>query len=856
MAKLKRLVGALVGGAVLAFTTFMSAARGSKTSPGSAPRPSAPKGSSSPNILLIAIDDLDAETLDTMLEAGHLPNIQSRIVGGSADFRNAYVPCSICSPSRASLLTGKFSHNHGVWHVVGDEGPREFDDYLIATSGAYLPNWLGSAYYRAFVGKFHLGFRHPNWDFFRQVDGYDLRPGMYKANEGGKEVWPAVYQTKYIGDAAKEAIASAGDKPFFLVVAPTAAHVNISGWFQRPNHATGKFEGEPVALSQFTDEGAGGWRQHLVTVDFSTGAPVYSWWQRDSAQRDSGWGNWTKTGTAANIAPNTGNGAVVGWNVLKPAPNIRRQQLVRQIGPDVELYTRDIITNEPVKPWAFAGDEAILTGTGTLPVAGWSAIIFPSGVIRQQVVRGSETLGYVSYIRHRLPTSVSFTPWRLDPDWGETVVFGRLCGFTLIPVEKARYIVKLIVRRPGSANFQWWQSAEYIDFQELAFSGPESAVRSQALSNVVRQEGDQYLDPAMEYSPTGYSYRDKDIDGGKGTSSIPDGGTTIVTEVHPYYLLRAYAEGSWSPVVEGQTYHYGGAYPAGSLRLNRDPNGFDQASPQFDLPRNKPSFNTQLGNTIPFYSTATWPDLTGPVWGNRQQQDYLRRLALDRMEQLISVDRMVGEVVAAAGTNTIIIFTSDNGHFSGEHRLSNKLTPHEESIRVPLYIRHPQGQPRQIDHMVANIDIAPTIIDYAGQAWANPAFNVDGRSLRQLVDTGAVADWRRSLLLEYHRPRGLSPGDSAPTDWRFGLPDYLGLRQIHWTDTTSINSLYVQYYNNIVDPSTAFEFEYYLMDADPNQTNNQATGLVTELNNILRSFYTASGDTSRQIDTQGTLPET
>jgi arylsulfatase A-like enzyme len=851
VAKLKRLIGAIVGGAIVTFMTLMSAARGRKPNP-AASGSAAPKASSLPNILLIAIDDLDVDTLDTMLEAGQLPNIKSKLIDGSANFRNAYVPCSICSPSRASLLTGKFSHNHGVWHVVGDEGPREFDDYLISTSGAYLPNWLGNSYYRAFVGKFHLRFRHPNWDFFRQVDGYDLRPGMYKANESGKEVWPAVYQTKYIGDVAKQAIAAAGSKSFFLVVAPSAAHVNISGWFERHNHAIGQYDGMPVDISQFPDDQTGGWRQHLVTVDFSTGAPVYSWWYRDSAQRDSGWGNWIKTGTAATIAPNTGNGAVVGWNVMKPSPNIRRQHLVRQLGQDLEFYSRDFIANEPAKPWTLDGDETVLTGTGTLPVAGWSVIVFPSGVIRQQVIRGSETSGYVSYVRHRVPTSVVFSPWRLDPDWGEIVVFGRLCGFTLIHVEGARYLIKLIVRRPGSSRFQWWQSGEYIDFQELAFSGSKSAVRSTAAPNVVREEGDLYLDPAMEYSPvTGYIYHDKDSDGGKGVDSLPDGQTTIVTEVHPYFLLRAYAEGSWWPVADGQTYNYGGNYPAGSLRLNRDPHGFEESSPQFDLPRSKPSFNAQLGNTIPFFSKTTWPDLANPVWGNKQQQNYLKRLTLDRMEQLISIDRMVGEVVTAAGPNTIIIFTSDNGHFSGEHRLSNKLTPHEESVRVPLYIRHPQGQQREITQMVANIDIAPTILDYAGQVWTAPDFNVDGRSLRQFVDSGTVANWRRSLLLEYHQPRGLSPGEPSPTDWRFGLPDYLALREIHRAGAASIDSLYVQYYNNVANPTTAFAYEYYLMDADPNQTNNLATGKIVALDNILRDFYTASGSESRQLDTAG-----
>jgi arylsulfatase A-like enzyme len=833
----------------LAVVALMGAARGQKRPPATGVEETVSNNPNAPNVLLFVLDDLDAETMDRMLAANQLPNIKSKIVDGSADFRNAYVPCSICSPSRASLLTGKFSHNHGVWHVAGTEGPREFDNYLIQTEGGYLPNWLAKGYHRAFVGKFHLGFRHPHWDFFRPVEGYDPRPGMYKVNENGAEVWPAVYQTKYIGDAAKQAIAASGDKPSFLYVSTYAPHVNISGWFEATSEAQGGFEGTPVALSQFRNEQTNGWRQHLVTVDFSSGAPVYSWWQRDSQQRDGGWSAWLKTGNASTIAPNTGNGAVVGWCVLKPSPNIRRQHLVRQIGPDVEFYQRDIIASEPAKPWVFTTDESTLAGTGTMPVVGWSAVVFPSGVIRQQVIRGSETLGYASYVRHRVPTTGALTPWRLDPDWGETVMFGRLCGFTVVPIEGARYVIKLILRRPGSSAFQWWQSGELIDFQELAVSGPGSAARSRKVSDDVLDEEDMYRDPAMGYSPAGYIYRDKDASAEAGPQAIPD--TTIVSEVHPYYLLRAYAEGNWSPVLPGQTYDYGGNYPAGSLRLNREPNGFAAVSAQFDLPWDKGNFNRQLESQVLFYSPATWPDLTNPVQGGKQHQDYLRRLTLDRMEQLLSIDRMVGEVVDAAGPNTIVILTSDNGHFSGEHRLSNKLTPQEESVRVPLYIRGRKTGHREITQLVANIDITPTIIDYSGGWWLNPAFNIDGRSLRQMVEDNPFPTWRRSLLLEYHRPRGLNEPDRSATDWRFGLPDYLGLRQIYRTNTLSVNSLYTQYYTDIVEPFSAFDFEYYHMDVDPFQIDNLAAGKIPELDSLLNQLYAASGNTVRQLDTQG-----
>lgn len=850
MAKWRTWFRLILASGLLGAAALMATTRKRKNPPAAAPESTGASDPNAPNVLLIVLDDLDVDTLQHMLDANQLPNIKSKIVDGSANFSNAFVPCSICSPSRASLLTGKFSHNHGVWHVVGDEGPGRFDDYLNASNNGYLPTWLDNTYYRAFVGKLHLGARHPNWDFFRPVDGYDPRPGGYRATENGVFVWPNMYQTKYIGDSAKEAIAASGNRPFFVMVAPTPIHVNISSWHQKVAQARAPFTGTPVAFAQFPNHKTNGWRQHLVTVDFSSGAPVYLWWSRDSGQRDSGWGDWTSAGNAATVAPNTGSGAVVGWSVLLPSATLRRQQLVRQSGAEVEFYARDLPDNQLPTPWVMTVDESTLAGTGSLPVVGWSAVVFPSGLIRQQVVRGSETLGYVSYVRHRIPSTGALTAWRLDPDWGETVVFGRLCGFSIVPTEGARYVVKLILRRPGAASFEWWQSGEFVDFQELALTGSvNSGLESVRMIEDVPDEGDMFRDPAMSYSPTGYPRPEMNPIGDGLESTGP---TTIVTEVHPYYLLRAYAEGSWSPVMPGQTYPYGGSFPAGSLRANRDPNGFTPFSAAFDLPRAKASFNRQIDNQVPFYSTAAWPELTAPVPGGRRQQDYLSRLHLDRMEQLLSVDRMVGEVVDAAGPNTLIIFTSDNGHLNGEHRLSNKLTPQEESVRVPLYVRGPNVVARQVTELVSNIDIAPTLLDYAGRSWQNPVFNVDGRSLRNLIEGRTPRSWRRSLLLEYHQPRG--PVDRSATDWRFGLPDYLGLRQIHTTSGQAVNDVYVEYYVDIVDPTSLIDYEQYLLAVDPYQTNNLATVPVPELSHILRSFYASSGEGSRVADTQGIPP--
>ena len=78
--------------------------------------------------------------------------------------------------------------------------------------------------------------------------------------------------------------------------------------------------------------------------------------------------------------------------------------------------------------------------------------------------------------------------------------------------------------------------------------------------------------------------------------------------------------------------------------------------------------------------------------------------------------------------NTLIIYTSDNGYFHGEHRIpQGKTRVYEESIRVPLEMRGP-GIPQgvSVNPLVINADLAPTIVDAAD---AKPGLAMDGRSL-------------------------------------------------------------------------------------------------------------------------------
>ena len=110
------------------------------------------------------------------------------------------------------------------------------------------------------------------------------------------------------------------------------------------------------------------------------------------------------------------------------------------------------------------------------------------------------------------------------------------------------------------------------------------------------------------------------------------------------------------------------------------------------------------------------------------------------------VKKVVGALRAKGELNsTLIVYTTDNGYFHGEHRLPQyKGRIYEESIRVPLEIRGP-GIPRSIERreLSTNADLAPTIIDVAN---ANPGLQMDGRSLIPVAKHRNIARGRELLI--------------------------------------------------------------------------------------------------------------
>ena len=185
-------------------------------------------------------------------------------------------------------------------------------------------------------------------------------------------------------------------------------------------------------------------------------------------------------------------------------------------------------------------------------------------------------------------------------------------------------------------------------------------------------------------------------------------------------------------------------------------------------PIGKPALERRIGNLPPLGANTGTSD----------------EGVLGRLRTLMAVEESVGDIISALQETgqldkTVIVFTSDNGYFYGEHGLSvERRLAYEESIRMPLLVRYPRlikaGTGR--DEMALNIDFAPTLLALAGVPV--PA-NVQGRSLVPLLK-GDRPQWRDSFLIEYYSdrvfPRILQMGYKALRTGRWKYIHYLELQ--------------------------------------------------------------------------------
>ena len=211
------------------------------------------------------------------------------------------------------------------------------------------------------------------------------------------------------------------------------------------------------------------------------------------------------------------------------------------------------------------------------------------------------------------------------------------------------------------------------------------------------------------------------------------------------------------------------------------------------------------------------------------------------LRTLMSVDDLVASVFEhlerLGESNTLAIFTSDNGYFWAEHGLRSKSLPYTEAVAVPLLVRWPgRIAPGRTDaRLAATVDVVPTVLSAAGIVPSGPP--LDGRSLLRPPQ-------RQQVFIEYHR------------DPAFPYPTWASLRGPRFQ--------YIEYYDDDRDPASHTGGqtapaappslrEYYDLTNDPAQLTNlfgdddpSNDPDVSGLSGALARYRACAGSTGRR----------
>ncbi|MBD3265079.1 sulfatase-like hydrolase/transferase [bacterium] len=256
------------------------------------------------------------------------------------------------------------------------------------------------------------------------------------------------------------------------------------------------------------------------------------------------------------------------------------------------------------------------------------------------------------------------------------------------------------------------------------------------------------------------------------------------------------------------------------VEIPEPPNLFDDyenmgtAAKEQDMSIEKTLNNRDLklqtpGNLTPEQKKA-WEEAYGPKneafeKANLKGKDLIRwkyqRYIKDYLRCIDSVDENVGRVLdyldrEGLTENTIVVYTSDQGFYLGDHGWFDKRFIYEESLRMPFLIRYPKKiKPNSIcKGIVQNLDFAPTFLDYAG---APIPADMQGLSFRPLLENGGETpeDWRDAVYYHYYEYPAVH-----------SVKRHYGLRTRRYT--------MAHFYYDID------EWELYDLEKDPHQMNN------------------------------------
>jgi len=224
----------------------------------------------------------------------------------------------------------------------------------------------------------------------------------------------------------------------------------------------------------------------------------------------------------------------------------------------------------------------------------------------------------------------------------------------------------------------------------------------------------------------------------------------------------------------------------------------------------------------------------------RYMQDYLRCVA--------ALDENVGRLLdglgeRGIGDDTVLVYTSDQGFFLGDHGWFDKRFMYEESLRMPLIVRYPRlvEAGTSSDAIVLNLDLAQTLLELAG---VEPTTPMQGRSMVQLLRGERPQDWRTSMYYRYW----------MHLDGSHGVWAHRGVR-------TRRHKLVHYYGEGLGQPGAAAEprpeeWELFDLEADPFELRSlhddpDHHAILEDLRAQLQRLCSESGDVEPDADPRG-----
>ena len=222
-----------------------------------------------PNVVFILTDDM---RWDAMSVAGHpylkTPNID-RLAAEGVRFKNAFCTTSLCSPSRASLLSGVYAHTHGV--------RDNFTEFPVDRPN--FPSTLqGAGYQTAYIGKWHMGEgndeKRPGFDYWVSHRGQGKYSGTEFNIDGERQVKPGYY-THVVTDLAIDWLKRPRTQPFLLMLGHKAPH---SFYTPEPKYSNSFAQVEvSYPESAFELDGKPGWIKERLYTWHGIYGPLFEW---------------------------------------------------------------------------------------------------------------------------------------------------------------------------------------------------------------------------------------------------------------------------------------------------------------------------------------------------------------------------------------------------------------------------------------------------------------------------------------------------------------------------------------------------------------------------------------------------